>query len=67
VKRSFNFVQQAQEKREKAKEEAAKAGRPAMPPTIGGKLLTKFLGNGTPLCALFQSGKCEEERCKYRF
>ena len=63
VKRSFNFVQQVQEKRDKAKEEAAKAGHPAMPPTIGGKLLTKFLRNGTPLCALFQSGECEEEQC----
>ena len=63
VKRSFNFVQQAQEQRDKAKEEAAKAGRPAMPPSIGGKLLTKFLRNGTPLCALFQSGQCDEEPC----
>ena len=63
VKRSFNFVQQALEQRDKAKEEAARAGRPAMPPSIGGKLLTKFLRNGTPLCALFQSGKCEEEQC----
>ena len=49
VKRSFNFVQQALEQRDKAKEEAARAGRPAMPPSIGGKLLTKFLRNGTPL------------------
>ena len=63
VKRSFNFVQQALVQRDKAKEEAARAGRPAMPPAIGGKLLTKFLRNGTPLCALFQSGKCEEEQC----
>ena len=63
VKRSFNFVQQAREQRDKAKEEAAKAGRPAMPPSIGGKLLTKFLRNGTPLCALFQSGECEEDPC----
>ena len=36
VKRSFNFVQQALEQRDKAKEEAARAGRPAMPPSIGG-------------------------------
>ena len=56
VKKSFNFVLSAQEKREQAKEKASSAGRPAMPPAINGKLLTKFLRNGTPLCSLYQTG-----------
>ena len=34
-----------------------------MPPSIKGKLLTKFLRNGTPLCALYQTGQCFEDPC----
>ena len=60
----FDFVQMAKEQKEKAIEQAVAAGRPAMPRAVRGKLLTKYLRNGTALCSRFQTGECREETCQ---
>ena len=64
VKKSLDFVQMAKEQREKAIYKAVAAGRPAMPRAVGGKLLTKYLRNGTALCSRFQTDECREETCQ---
>jgi len=61
VKRSFNFVQQGGAGQG---QRGGGEGRETCHATIGGKLLTKYLRNGTPLCSLYQSGECQEEDCR---
>ena len=56
VQRAFKFSQAA-------RASAAAAGASQMPAAINGKLLTKFMRNGTPLCADFQTDSCSRTPC----
>ena len=63
VQRAFKFSQATRESARAARASAAAAAASQMPAAIKGKLLTKFMRNGTPLCADFQTDSCSRNPC----
>ena len=63
TKRAFDFTQEHKKRALENKTTAQGAGGSIMPASINDKLLTKYLRNGTPLCASFQNESCRAEQC----
>ena len=63
TKRAFDFTQEHKKRALENKTAAQGAGGSIMPASINDKLLTKYLRNGTPLCASFQNESCRAEQC----
>ena len=63
TKRAFDFTQEHKKRALENNATAQGAGGSIMPASINNKLLTKYLRNGTPLCASFQHESCRAENC----